>query len=126
MFAAMTEHWSKTYIRHVLAARDMKPSALAKLAGLSSTTLTRPLNNKQHKHNFGRETLDKIAAVTGVPYAPFQGDEPMDGEDPLADLLHDYSALHADGRRQAEKYVRFLLQQQRGAESDERVQGSED
>ncbi|WP_313349818.1 XRE family transcriptional regulator [Paracoccus sp. (in: a-proteobacteria)] len=121
----MSEHWSKLYVRHVIAERGITASALAKLAKVSSTTLTRPLNSPQHKHNFGRDTLDKIANATGIPYGPFQGDEPMDGEDPKAGLLHDYSALSPAGRRQAEKYVRFLLQEQIDAEDDGQPQGSQ-
>lgn len=68
----MTEHWSRQYARHVAAQLGISISALAVKSGIATTTLTRALNNKDHKHNLGRATLDKIEAATGVSYAPFK------------------------------------------------------
>lgn len=70
----MTEHWSLRYARHAIEQLKTSPSGLAEKIGVSSTTLTRPLNSKDHKHVLGRQTLDKIAAATGISYGPFQGD----------------------------------------------------
>lgn len=69
----MSEHWSLRYARHAIEQLKTSPSGLAERIGVSSTTLTRPLNSKDHKHVLGRQTLDKIAAATGIPYGPFQG-----------------------------------------------------
>lgn len=61
------------YVRHVLAELDIKPTALAKMSGLSSTTLTRPLDDDSgHPHRLSRTTIEKIEAATGIP---FHGDD---------------------------------------------------
>ncbi|MCJ2033791.1 helix-turn-helix transcriptional regulator [Methylobacterium sp. J-068] len=49
----------------------MSPSALAKSVGISSTTLTRPLNNSNYKFNLSTSTMEKIAKHTGISLAPF-------------------------------------------------------
>lgn len=54
------------YIRYVLQETKLSPSALAKEAGISPTTLTRPLNNPGHRFNLSATTLQKIAAVSGI------------------------------------------------------------
>ncbi len=59
------------YLRHVLEETGMSPSALAKSVGISSTTLTRPLNNPSYKFNLSTSTLEKIAKYTGISLAPF-------------------------------------------------------
>lgn len=79
--AAMTEHWSLQYVRAVCDQIDARPSALAGMIGVSSTTLTRPLNNPDHKHKLGRDTLDKIAAKTGISYEPFRANSSRDTSD---------------------------------------------
>lgn len=72
MLAPMNEHWSRQYVRHTAKELGVTLTRLATMCGLSSTTLTRPLNNPAHKHDIGRDTLDKIALKTGIPYAAFQ------------------------------------------------------
>jgi hypothetical protein len=54
------------YVRHVLAETGMSPSALAKKAKISSTTLTRALNDPQHKFTLTVKTLQKIGSASGV------------------------------------------------------------
>lgn len=56
----------------------MAPSALAELAGISSTTLTRPLNNPDHKFKLSNTTLEKIRAATGIDF--FDGADGSEGE----------------------------------------------
>lgn len=85
----MSEHWSLQYARHVIDQLGTSPSGLAAKIGVSSTTLTRPLNSKNHKHNLGRDTLDKIADKTGIPYSTFR-----DGELHLGDHQHDAVDAH--------------------------------
>lgn len=59
------------FIRHVLRETGLSPSALAKLAGIASTTLTRPLNKTEHKFNLSATTIEKISKVTGIGAGPF-------------------------------------------------------
>lgn len=69
--ANMQEDWSLIYVRHILAKLGIAPSALAELAGVSSTTLTRPLNSDDYSYRISPRTLDKIQDATGIPYAGF-------------------------------------------------------
>jgi len=57
----------------------MSPSALAEAAGVSSTTLTRPLNNPHHKFEVSLRTLKLIERATGVPMGPFFGESGQTG-----------------------------------------------
>lgn len=59
------------YLRHVLRVMKVTPSALAKRAGLSSTTLTRALNDPEHKFTLTTTTIQKIADASGINPAPF-------------------------------------------------------
>ena len=59
------------YLRYVLKVTDQSATALARQAGISSTTLTRPLNNPDHKFTITTKTIEKIAAVSGISPAPF-------------------------------------------------------
>jgi transcriptional regulator with XRE-family HTH domain len=59
------------YIRHVIREMGISATALAKIAGVSSTTLTRPLNNSEYKFNLSATTIEKIAAVSGINPGPF-------------------------------------------------------
>lgn len=59
------------YLRFVLEQTKLSPSALAERAGVSSTTLTRPLNDKHHKFTISTTTLAKIRDATGLDAGPF-------------------------------------------------------
>lgn len=59
------------YVRAVLKELGLKPSALAKKAGIATTTLTRALNDPTHKFTLTTTTLNKIAQATGMSPAPF-------------------------------------------------------
>lgn len=69
--SGMPDNWTIEYLRHVMTERDLTASGLASAAGVSSTTLTRPLNSREHKFEISRRTLDKIQSATGVPYHSF-------------------------------------------------------
>lgn len=69
----MNEHWSLRYARHVCEKLDLTPSALARRAGISPTTLTRPLGRSGHSAPLSRATLDAIQATSGIAYAGFSG-----------------------------------------------------
>lgn len=59
------------YVRFVLAEKDLKPGALAKNAGVSASTLTRALNDPNHKFKLALTTLEKISDYSGISLAPF-------------------------------------------------------
>ena len=59
------------YLRYVLDHYDMSPTALAKAAGISSTTLTRPLNDPDHKHTLSTTTINKLVEFSGISFAAF-------------------------------------------------------
>lgn len=62
---------AKAYVRHVMAELNIAATALAAKAGLSATTLTRPLNDPEHKFSISTSTIAKIGAATGITYADF-------------------------------------------------------
>ncbi len=62
---------AKTYVRYVLDELKLKPSGLAKMAGLATTTLTRALNDPTHKYTLSMSTLAKIYKASGVNFNPF-------------------------------------------------------
>lgn len=59
------------YVRYVLKLLDVSPTALAKIAGVSATTITRPLNDPNHTHSLSMSTIMKIEDATGINFAPF-------------------------------------------------------
>lgn len=74
----MTDSWEIRYLRHVERETGKSLSAIAKAAGLSSTTLTRPVNDPDHKFAVKHTTLDAVEQATGISYAGFQAsDEPL-------------------------------------------------
>jgi transcriptional regulator with XRE-family HTH domain len=59
------------YVRYVLGEMKISPTALAKRAGISSTTLTRALNDRKHKFSLSVTTLQKIYRASGISPARF-------------------------------------------------------
>jgi transcriptional regulator with XRE-family HTH domain len=59
------------YVRHVLHQTKMSPTGLAKRAGISSTTLTRALNDRKHRFSLSVKTLEKIYEASGISPAEF-------------------------------------------------------
>jgi hypothetical protein len=62
---------AKIYVRFVMDELKLSPSGLAKLAKLAPTTLTRALNDPDHKFILSTSTIDKIAKASGINPAPF-------------------------------------------------------
>lgn len=61
--------WALEYVRRVLAHLNTNPTDLAIKVGVSSSTLTRPLNPKSgHPYAISRRTLEKIRDYSGVPF----------------------------------------------------------
>lgn len=61
---------ARDYVLHVCQVLQLTPSVLADRAGLSSTTLTRFLNNPTVTHSLSLKTLSKIATYSNVPLPP--------------------------------------------------------
>ena len=77
-------HWTLRYVMHVLNTTGKKPSQLAAIARLSSTTLTRPLRDPVNAAPFTAKTIEKIQAVTGLSPAPFlSGDDASASSDTI-------------------------------------------
>jgi hypothetical protein len=62
---------AKAYVRYVMSVTGLSATALAKKAGMPSTTLTRPLNDPEHKFSLSNTTVQKIAEATGITLAAF-------------------------------------------------------
>ena len=56
-----------SYVRSVLAKKGWDATRLAREAGLSQSTLTRPLSDKKHPFTFSFKTLQAIESASGVP-----------------------------------------------------------
>lgn len=91
----MTHDWQRQYLTYVIDKTGKAPSAIAKIAGMASTTLTRPLNNPKHVFKLSNTTLDKIQSKTGIPYGPFaSGLTPEGGEAWAVTVAHETDADH--------------------------------
>jgi phage repressor protein C with HTH and peptisase S24 domain len=55
------------WLWEVCREKDLQPSQLARLAGLSTTTLTRPMNQTHKAYAPKYPTLEKVSRVTGIP-----------------------------------------------------------
>jgi hypothetical protein len=62
---------TKDYVRYVMEVTGMTATALAKKAQMPSTTLTRPLNDPNHKFALSNTTVQKIGDATGITFANF-------------------------------------------------------
>lgn len=57
----------KRYVQAAMDATGLSLSGLAELAGVSSSTLTRRMNNPDYKYALSYSTLNSIEAASGVP-----------------------------------------------------------
>lgn len=72
----MRSSWEVDYLNHVTAQTGRSLSSIAREAGVSSTTLTRPVNNPEHKFSVKLATLQAVRDVTGIDFLPFQSGSP--------------------------------------------------
>lgn len=56
------------YVRRVLARTGKTPTQLAREAGLSATTLTRPFGSGDWPHDLSERTIRKVEVATGIPF----------------------------------------------------------
>ncbi|WP_323008505.1 helix-turn-helix transcriptional regulator [Paracoccus sp. (in: a-proteobacteria)] len=81
-------------------------------------------NRRENSKPNGQDALT-LARFFNVPVGHIMDGDPLVEEDSKENLLHDYGELLPEGRRQAEQYVRFLLQEQRAARKDGPSSGSQ-
>jgi transcriptional regulator with XRE-family HTH domain len=62
------DSWEVDYLRKVLEQTGMSGNALAAAAGLSPSTINRPLNDPDYQGRVSPSTLDKVAKATNIPY----------------------------------------------------------
>lgn len=74
---------ARRWLEAVLRQTGKLPTEIARDAGLSSTTLTRPLNNPAHQGGVSVRTLRAVSKATGVPL-PRELDFPQMTGDPAA------------------------------------------
>ncbi len=63
--------WTVEYVRHVLDARGWPGAELAERAGVSASTINRPVNTAHYPNSISSRTLDKVAAASGIDYRRF-------------------------------------------------------
>jgi len=63
--------WSIEYILHVLEKKDWSANKLAVEAGVSASTIARPLREKDWPHKLSRTTLMKVREASGIDPSPF-------------------------------------------------------
>ena len=63
--------WSINYMLHVLEAKNWSANRLAKEADVASSTINRPLREKDWKFKLSRTTINKIQRASGIDPSPF-------------------------------------------------------
>lgn len=63
--------WALNYVLHVLEEKNWSMNQLAEEAGVSASTINRPLREKDWPHSLSRRTIDKIHKASGIDPAPF-------------------------------------------------------
>lgn len=58
---------TRAWLRAILKKNGMSPTALAKAAGISHTTITRALDPKEDEPNFRVDTIVKLTKLGGIP-----------------------------------------------------------
>lgn len=64
-------NWTVDYVRHVLDARGWNGAELAERAGVSASTINRPINTPGYPNHISARTLEKIAAASGIDFMAF-------------------------------------------------------
>jgi phage repressor protein C with HTH and peptisase S24 domain len=62
------------YLRHVMAEKDWTAADLAREAGVSHSTINRPLVTPNWPHAISRTTLEKVSRASGISFTPFFGE----------------------------------------------------
>lgn len=62
------DSWEVAYLKKVMAETRLTGNALARLAGVSASTINRPVNDDTWNGRVSPATLDKVARATGIDY----------------------------------------------------------
>lgn len=65
------KHWTIEYILHVLEAKDWSMNRLASEAGVSPSTINRPIREKDWSFAISARTIGKIFRATNIDPSPF-------------------------------------------------------
>lgn len=63
--------WAIDYLLHVMEVKGWSANRLATEAGVASSTIARPLREKDWAFRLSRDTINKVAAASGVDPAAF-------------------------------------------------------
>ena len=63
--------WSIKYMMDVLEKKDWSPNRLANQSGLATSTIARPLREKDYPHKLSRSTISKIWRASGIDPSPY-------------------------------------------------------
>lgn len=85
------------YIRHVMQAKGWTAAELARAAGVSHSTINRPITTPGWKSAISRQTIERVQRASGISPAPFIGNVtlPMAIED--ASLVPIYAVQASAG-----------------------------
>lgn len=83
----MSDSREVRYLKFVERQTGRKLSAIAKDAHLSSTTLTRPVNDPDHKYAVKHTTIAAVEKATGILFETFEDDAPtrVENHEPIPD-----------------------------------------
>jgi len=101
--------WAVEYLLHVLEAKDWSVNRLASESGVATSTLARPLREKDWPHKLSRGTIHKVREATGIDPSPFIPKEFSEERTEFARARPETSAdrvlhnLDHDGPQQAEQ-----------------------
>lgn len=71
MHNSFMRHWTLDYVLAALEKKDWSPTRLAKEAGVSASTINRPLRERDWPYGLKPQTVAKIHRVTGLDPKPF-------------------------------------------------------
>lgn len=77
-------NWTVEYVRHVMDARGWNGAELAERAGVSASTINRPVNTPGYANQISTRTLEKIAAASGIDFMQFAPHRGFSEAAPLA------------------------------------------
>lgn len=86
-----------SYMRHVLAARGWNANELAQKAGLSHSTINRPLTIPDWPNAISRRTIEAVRLASGIDPAPFIGSSLPAVESALDSLIPIYNVQASAG-----------------------------
>jgi lambda repressor-like predicted transcriptional regulator len=63
--------WAIDYILHILETKQWSMNRLAQEAGVATSTIARPIREREYPHKLSRDTITKIREASGIDPAPF-------------------------------------------------------